>query len=116
MVKIKNLLEWTLNELDEMKAKEVKVLDVSELTTITDHMVIASGTSTRHVKAMAGALNSAAKKAGIPPIGVEGEGQGDWVLVDLGDVIAHIMIPETRDFYQLEKLWTTSETEAETKA
>ena len=105
MIENKNLLKWTLNELDEMKANDIKVLDVSALTTVTDTMIIASGTSTRHVKAIASSLGAAAKKAGIPPIGVEGVGQGDWVLVDLGDLIAHIMIPETRDFYQLEKLW-----------
>ncbi len=107
------LSDWTVNELEEMKAKNLKILDVTDLTTITDTMVIASGTSTRHVKAMANSLISAAKKSGHKPIGIEGERQGDWVLVDLGDVIAHIMIPETRDFYQLEKLWSFSDNSSE---
>ena len=103
------LQKWVENELEEMKAVNLKILDVSKLTTITDSMIIATGTSTRHVKSMASSLVSAAKKQNYKPIGIEGESQGDWVLVDLGDVIVHIMIAETRDFYQLEKLWSVSE-------
>ncbi len=106
MVEKTQLADWVVNELEEMKAQNIKILDVTKLTTITDTMIIVSGTSTRHVKALANSLISAAKKSDFKPIGIEGEGQGDWVLVDLGDVIAHIMIPETRDFYQLEKLWS----------
>jgi len=109
MDQTKKLSDWVINELEQMKAKNIKVLDVAALTTITDVMIIASGTSTRHVKSLANSLISEAKKSNYKPLGIEGENQGDWVLVDLGDVIAHIMIPETRDFYQLEKLWSVAE-------
>jgi len=112
MNQTKSLSKWVVNELEEMKAVNLKILDVANLTTITDTMIIASGTSTRHVKSMATSLISAAKKSDLKPIGIEGERQGDWVLVDLGDVIAHIMIAETRDFYQLEKLWTVVKDDA----
>lgn len=94
-----------LDKLSDLKAQEVSVFDVRRLTSITDTMVIATGTSNRHTKALANNVIEGAKDSGVPPIGVEGENAGDWVLVDLGDVIVHIMQPETRAFYQLEKLW-----------
>ncbi len=103
---IKNKLVEALHEL---KALDVQVLDVRNLTTITDTMIIASGRSDRQVKAMADKLIERAKELGIPPIGVEGEQQGTWILVDLGDVIAHLMHPTTRAYYQLEKLWSSDE-------
>jgi ribosome-associated protein len=94
--------------LEELKARDVRVLDVGALTSIMDTMIVASGTSDRHVRALADKVTQAAKAAGNPPLGVEGETQGEWVLVDLGDIVLHIMLPQVRDLYQLEKLWDTS--------
>ncbi len=91
--------------LDDMKALNVTVLDVRGKSAITDFMIIASGTSDRHLKAVANNVEVEAKKAGIKPLGVEGS--AEWVLVDLNDAVVHIMMPAVRDFYQLEKLWET---------
>lgn len=95
--------------LDDLKAREVRVLDVSRLTPITDYMVIASGTSRRHVKSIAERLVERAKAAGHAPIGVEGTEAAEWVLVDLQDVVVHVMQSQVRDFYKLEKLWDLGE-------
>ena len=94
--------------LDDLKALQISFLDVRHLTTLTDAMVIASGRSDRHVRAIAGAVVEQCKKAGYRPIGVEGEKSGEWVLVDLGDVVVHVMQPRVRDFYKLEQLWDMS--------
>lgn len=94
--------------LDEMKAVNVKVLDVHKLTDITDTMIIATGNSDRHVRSIADRVVEHAKKAGFRPMGVEGERDGEWVLVDLQDVIVHIMLPRVREFYRLENLWDVS--------
>jgi ribosome-associated protein len=94
--------------LDDMKAVNVKVMDVHGLTDITDTMVIASGNSDRHVRSIADRVVEFAKKAGFRPMGVEGERDGEWVLVDLRDVIVHIMLPRVREFYRLENLWDVS--------
>jgi ribosome-associated protein len=91
--------------LDEMKAVNVKVLNVHQLTDITDTMIIASGNSDRHVRSIADRVVEHAKKAGFRPMGIEGERDGEWVLVDLQDVIVHIMLPRVREFYRLESLW-----------
>jgi ribosome-associated protein len=96
------------NALDEMKAVNVKVLAVKKLTDITDTMIIASGNSDRHVRSIADRVVEFAKKAGFRPMGVEGERDGEWVLVDLQDVIVHIMLPRVREFYRLESLWDVS--------
>ena len=92
--------------LESLKAKDIKVNDVSALTDMTDKMIIASGTSTRQVCALAQQVISDSKKAGCPPVGYEGEDVGEWALVDLGDVVVHILLPEQRDFYSLEQLWS----------
>lgn len=94
--------------LDEMKAVNVTVLDVHKLTDITDRMIIATGNSDRHVRSIADRVVEHAKKAGFRPMGVEGERDGEWVLVDLQDVIVHIMLPRVREFYRLENLWDVS--------
>jgi ribosome-associated protein len=99
------LKAMVLTALEDIKANDVVVLDVSPYASFTDYMVFASGTSSRHVSSIAGSVIDAAKKQKSPPLGVEGLTVGDWVLVDLGDVVVHVMIPATREFYELEKLW-----------
>ena len=95
--------------MEEIKAKDVVEIDVRGRTSVTDHMVIVSGTSTRHVKSIADEVTRFAKKLGVMPLGVEGEREAEWVLVDLGDVIVHVMLPRVREFYALERLWTVGE-------
>jgi ribosome-associated protein len=100
------LLDIALRALEDMKAVDIRVIDVRGMTSITDVMVIASGTSTRHVKAVAGKVEEEAKKSGVRALGVEGEKGAEWILIDLGDVVVHVMMPEVREFYALEKLWS----------
>ncbi|MBB3189360.1 ribosome silencing factor [Halomonas cerina] len=94
-----------IDALEELKARDVAILDVSGLTSVTDLMVVASGTSSRHVGALADNVIKAAKEQGVAVLGVEGESGADWVLVDLGDLVVHVMLPETRELYDLERLW-----------
>jgi ribosome-associated protein len=105
VIKSENLRDVALAALDEIKAIDVRVLDVRPLTDITDFMIIASGRSNRQVRALADEVVAEATLRGVRPLGVEGFDQGTWVLVDLGDVVVHVMQPATRDFYQLERLW-----------
>ena len=95
--------------VEEIKAKDVVEIDVRGKTSVADHLVIASGTSTRHVKSIADEVIKFAKKLGAMPLGVEGEREAEWVLVDLGDVIVHVMLPRVREFYALERLWTVGD-------
>jgi ribosome-associated protein len=97
-----------LDALGDMKAIDVKAMDVRGITDITDTMVVASGTSDRHVKSIADRVVQRCKEAGFRPYGMEGERDGEWVLLDLHDVVLHVMLPRVREFYALEKLWETS--------
>ena len=103
------LLEIVLAALEDIKGVDSKVIDVRGLTSITDRMVIVSGTSTRHIKALADNVVLKAKQHGFTALGVEGESGSDWILVDLADVVVHIMMPEIREFYALEKLWSVGD-------
>jgi ribosome-associated protein len=94
-----------ISALDDMKALEIKVLDVRGLTDVADTMIIASGTSDRHVRSVAQKLVEKTKAAGFRPHGVEGQQDSDWVLIDLNEMIVHVMLPRVREFYGLEKLW-----------
>ncbi len=104
-MQVEQLAELAVKVLEEMKARDVKVLDVRGKTSITDIMVIASGTSDRHVKSMAEAVAFQAKEAGEPPLGTEGVNEGEWALIDLNGVVVHVMQAKVRDYYQLERLW-----------
>ena len=99
---LKNLI---VNALDDVKAQDVSVVDVRDRTSVTDFMVLASGTSNRHVKSLADSVVVDAKKQGVHINSVEGGGGSDWILVDLGDVVVHVMLPATREFYDLERFW-----------
>jgi len=98
--------ELVLDALDDIKAVDPVVIDVRELSSVMDTLVVASGTSTRHVKSLADNVIVKAKAEGHRPIGVEGQNAGEWVLVDFGDLVLHVMQPATRSLYDLERLWT----------
>ena len=102
----KKMQEAVVAALADVKAQDISVLDVRKLTDVADFLVIASGTSSRHVAGMADRVVEELRKHGRRPIGIEGKDLGEWVLIDYGDVVAHIMRPQTRDFYNLEKLWS----------
>ena len=106
-MKTTELLELSLSALNEVKGRDISCLEVSELTDITDIMLIVTGNNIRQVRALADSLVVSAKKNNVEILGVEGYSEGDWTLVDLGDLVVHIMLPETRKFYDLEKLWAT---------
>ncbi len=95
--------------LAELKARGASEIDVRGKTSVADFLVIASGTSTRHVKSIADEVVRFAKRLGVMPLGVEGEREAEWVLIDLGDVIVHVMLPRVREFYALERLWTVGD-------
>ena len=97
--------QLVIDALEDLKAINVVTLDVAGLTDVMDFLIIASGTSSRHVKSLADNVCMQAKKQEVRPLGVEGEDAGEWVLVDFGDVVVHVMLPATRDFYDLERLW-----------
>jgi ribosome-associated protein len=109
------LRQHVISALDELKAKDVREIDVRGKTSIADLLVIASGTSARHVKSIADEVVKFAKQAGVMPLGVEGEQEAEWVLVDLGDVIVHVMLPRIREFYGLERLWTVGDRDMDTE-
>ncbi len=99
------LCELIISALEDVKGQNIVVLDVADRTDVFDHIIIATGNSNRQIKALADNVVEEGKKAGHRPMGVEGTGTSEWVLVDFGDVIVHTMLPATREFYNLEKLW-----------
>ena len=103
------LLEQVHSALEDIKARDTVEIDVREKTSVCDFMVVTSGTSTRHVKSIADEVVRFAKKLDVQPLGVEGEREAEWVLVDLGDVVVHVMLPRVREFYALERLWTVGD-------
>ena len=100
------ITDLVVDALDDLKAVDTKIVDVRGLSSVMDFLVVASGNSSRHVKSLADNVVVKAKEAGCPPCGVEGENDADWVLVDLGDVVVHVMQPAARSFYDLERLWS----------
>ena len=100
------ITDLVVDALDDLKAVDTKIVDVRGLSSVMDFLVVASGDSSRHIKSLADHVVVKAKEAGCTPIGVEGENDADWVLVDLGDVVVHVMQPAARSFYDLERLWS----------
>ena len=103
------LLATVHKALEELKARDVVEIDVRGKSSVADYMVVVSGTSTRHAKSIADEVVKFAKKLDLMPLGVEGEREAEWILVDLGDVIVHVMLPRVREFYALERLWTVGD-------
>ena len=101
----KSLCKLVVNSLNDLKGQSISCLHVNKITSITDYMVIVTGTSNRHLKALAEEVSDKVKQAGSPVLGVEGQDQAEWVLLDLGDVLVHIMLAATRSYYDLESLW-----------
>ena len=100
------LKELVVDALEEMKAKDIVCIDVEGKTSVTDMLVIASGTSNRHVKSLVDNVAAKAKSQGFRPLGIEGGATAEWVLLDLGDIVVHVMMPNAREFYDLERLWS----------
>jgi len=108
-MELEQLVELAREALDDMKATDIQIIDIRGKSSMADTIVLASGTSTRHVKSLANNVQIQARAAGEEPLGSEGENEGEWVLVDLNDVIVHIMLPDVREFYKLEKIWERPE-------
>lgn len=104
-MQFEQLKQLVISAIEDLKGDNIVELDVKGKTSVTDMMIIVSGTSNRHVKSIANNVVEEAKKAGVRPLGVEGETQAEWVLVDLGDIVVHVMQPHIREFYDLERLW-----------
>lgn len=106
VAKAKKTQQWIQSALEDAKTQNIAVLDVRKISDFTDYMVIATGTSSRHVQSSADKVAETLRDHGVRPTGIEGKQLGDWVLIDFGDVVVHIMREQTRDFYNLEKLWS----------
>ena len=115
-MELDQLVALTREALDDMKATDIHVIDIRGKSSMTDFIILACGTSTRHVKSLANSVKVRVKEAGIEPLGSEGEAEGEWVLVDLNDVIVHVMLPDVRDFYKLEKIWEPTPAAEKTQA
>ena len=105
MVSAEGLRDLVVGALDDLKAEQVTVINVTALTDVTDFMVIASGSSLRHMRSLVDQIVDSAKSEGVNILGVEGLSHGDWILIDLGEVVVHVMKPDARTFYELERLW-----------
>jgi len=103
------LQQLVVEKTEDLKARDIVILDIADSSTVTDYMVICTGNSKQHVRSIAEHVALEMKKINIPPLGVEGQSAGEWVLVDLGSVVVHVMQNGIRDFYQLEKLWTKTD-------
>lgn len=112
----KQLCDLAVSALEDIKALDIKVLDVLGQSSVTDIMIIATGNTTRQVKSLANNVVKTVKENGIRPLSMEGEQGAEWILIDLGDVVVHVMTPEIRDFYSLEKLWGKDGPDVETAA
>jgi ribosome-associated protein len=108
-MELEAMKQAVVDALEDVKATDISVLDVSKMTSLTSYMIIASGSSNRQTRALADNVVKKLKEHGIDPLGVEGEKEGEWVLVDFGDMVIHIMLPATRDYYNLEQLWGAAE-------
>ncbi|PWQ95302.1 ribosome silencing factor [Leucothrix arctica] len=108
-MELDKLVEVARKALDDMKAIDIQVIDIQGKSSMTDFIILASGSSSRHVKSLANGVSVAVKEAGDEPMGTEGEGEGEWVLVDLNSVIVHVMLPDVREYYKLEKMWERPE-------
>ncbi len=108
-MELETLKDLVVKTLDDMKGQDIKTIDVRGKSSITDMMVIVTGNSNRHVKSLADSVELAVKAAGMQPLGIEGDNQSDWVLLDLNEIILHVMLASTRDYYNLEKLWEVGE-------
>lgn len=112
-MQVEALRQFVIDKIEDLKGRDITIIDMQHKSNLTDYMVVCSGNSKRHVISIAENLYLEAKRAGKKPLGMEGQDTGEWVLVDLDDIVVHVMQDETRDFYQLEKLWSeTSETDA----
>jgi ribosome-associated protein len=114
-LKASELRDHVVAALEDLKGVNIVTLDVAALTPMTDHMVLVTGTSNRHVRALVDTANESSKALGIQPLGIEGRESYDWVLVDLADVIVHVMNEEARNFYELERLWSDLDELADTE-
>jgi ribosome-associated protein len=104
-LQLEELNDFLVDKVDDMKAQDIKTIDVQGKSSITDYMIICTGTSKRHVSSIADHVAQEAKQAGMEPLGIEGEKEGEWVVLDMGTTIVHVMQEEQRELYQLEKLW-----------
>lgn len=105
-MQVEQLRQFVVEKIEELKGRDIYVMDVREQTDIATYMIVCSGNSRTHVKSIANHVATEAKHHGVPPLGIEGSESSEWVLVDLGDIVVHVMQEPTRDFYALEKLWS----------
>jgi ribosome-associated protein len=115
-MRLNKLQKTAVNALEDIKARDIKVFDVRKLTSLYDTLIVASADSSRQVKALAHHVRDMLKEAGAEVIGIEGEEAGEWVLVDCGDIVVHVMQPAVRQYYNLEELWDTSPSQRRAKA